>query len=106
MHYLGNGTEGFQNAIHNPVGVELLSSSIPHTVAIQRLGLFNGLHEDCQRPHVFVRFRTLMSGRQPVHDDARLAMPDERSHSVRDRAAAEFDTDRIVDSIITAVNIA
>ena len=25
-------------------------------------------------------------------------------HSVRDRAAEQFDTDRIVDSIITAVN--
>ena len=25
-------------------------------------------------------------------------------HSVRDRVASEFDTDRIVDSIITAVN--
>ena len=27
-------------------------------------------------------------------------------HSVRDRAAEEFDTDRIVDSIINAVNMA
>ena len=27
-------------------------------------------------------------------------------HSVRDRAARQFDTDRIVDSIITAVNMA
>jgi site-specific DNA recombinase len=28
-------------------------------VAIHRLGLFNGLHEDRQSPHVIVRFRTL-----------------------------------------------
>jgi hypothetical protein len=27
-------------------------------------------------------------------------------HSVRDRAAVQFDSDRIVDSIITAVNMA
>jgi len=49
-----------------PVGVELLSSPIPHNVAIQRQGLFNGLHEDRQSPHVIGRFRTLTSGRQPA----------------------------------------
>jgi hypothetical protein len=64
------------DAFHNPVGVELPGGPIPHTVAIHRLGFFNGLHEDSQTPHVIVRFRTLASGRQSVFDYACFASPD------------------------------
>lgn len=39
-------------------------------MAIHRLGLPYGLHEDRQSLHVIVQFRTVRSGRQPVHDDA------------------------------------
>ena len=67
------------DGVHNLVGVELLSGPIPHAAAIHRLGLFNGLHEDRERPHVIVRFRTLTTWRQPVHDDACFASPYEGS---------------------------
>ena len=49
------------------------SSPIPHIVATQQLGWFDGLFEDCQSPQVRVWFRTVCSGRQPVHDDACFA---------------------------------
>jgi hypothetical protein len=55
--------------------------------------LFDGLHEGCQRPFVIVRFRTLSSGRQPVHDGSRFASPYEcgsGSHA-NGRAASEED---------------
>jgi hypothetical protein len=63
------------DAVHNPAGVELLSGSLPHTVAIHRAGLFNGLNEDCQRPLVFLRFHALPSWREPVYDDSGFASP-------------------------------
>ena len=87
------GLHSGDDAVHDPVGVELLSGPIPHTVAIHRLGLFDGLHEDRQSPHVLVRFRTLSSGRQPVHDDARFASPYESGSGpdAHSRAAGKQD---------------
>ncbi len=46
----------------------------------------------------------MTSGRLAVYLEAIEQAQAMDRHSVRDRAAEEFDTDRIVDSIITAVN--
>ncbi len=81
------------DTVHKPFGVELVSGPIPHTVAIHRLGLFDGVYEDRQSPHVIVRFRTACTGRQSVHDDACYTRTHEGgSGSYADsRAAGEQD---------------
>jgi len=79
--------------VSTSVAAELLSGSIPHTVAIHGLGLFDGVDEDSQSPHVIVRFCTLLTGRQSVHDDACFASPYERGScpDPNGRAAREQD---------------
>lgn len=60
------------DGVQDPVGVELLGNPSPYMLTIHRLGLFGGIHKDCQSPHVFARFRTLTPGRKPVHEYSRF----------------------------------
>ena len=79
MHSLGNGTEGFEKAVHDSCRIEFFGGDCLHGWSVNGLGVFDRLHEDCQSPHVFVRFRTLTSGRQPILDDTRFPSPYEES---------------------------
>lgn len=81
---------------HDPIGDlargELICSDGSHEWSIDGLGLFDRVNEGIESQGVRFALHARCSGRQPVHDDSHLAMPDERragAHANRRAAGQE-----------------
>ena len=73
MHFLGNGTEGFEKAVHDASRVELLRSDGSHEWSIDGVGLVDRADEVIKSNGVRIAFHARCSGRQPIDDDACFA---------------------------------
>jgi hypothetical protein len=64
MHSVGNGTEGFEKAIHDAYRVELLCSDGSNGWSIDGLGLIDRVDEVIESDGVVVALHTRCSRRQ------------------------------------------
>lgn len=72
------GSDARHHFVHDACRIELSCSDGAHRWLIDGLSLLNRVDEVIESNGVRVALHARCSRRQPIHDDARLAMPDER----------------------------